>query len=58
MLTNVFVMKKNNKKTLIINVDILFQTVCIEIIAVRANSKFQFVRATVSKIHFHTATTK
>jgi len=45
---------------LIINVDIL-QTVCkfcIEYFAVHANSKFQFVRAAVSKIHSQTVTTK
>jgi len=46
---------------LIINVDI-FQTVCelcnLNISAVRANSKLQFVRAALSKIHSQTVATE
>ena len=46
---------------MIINVDIFFErfvNFVLIIIAVRANSKFQFVRAAVSKIHSQTVTTK
>jgi len=35
-----------------------FVNFVLNIIAVRANSKFQFVRAALSKIHPQTATTK
>jgi len=54
---------KNNKRqqSLIINVDIFFKqfvNFVLNIFGVRANSKFQFVRAAVRKIHSQTFTTK
>jgi len=53
---------KNNKRyqTLLISVHI-FQTICsllLNIFAVRANSKFHFFRAAVSKIRCQTVTSK